>query len=95
MMKKKTDEQVTQSEKPVNNVFAVPDAIWGKIKTMKLDMFALPNQTVENHATPLQVEPTKLYLTVRSTAAFAELAKVLEQEYVVEQVGKWVTVAKK
>jgi hypothetical protein len=55
-------------------------------------MFALPNQTIEMHCKPVSVEPTKLYLVVRSTATLPALEAAIAPTYQVEQADKFVIV---
>lgn len=49
------------------------EKIWDEIKDLPIEMFAIPNQVVSQHCNPFQVEPTRLYLTIRSSATLPSL----------------------
>lgn len=79
---------------PMVPVAAVPEAekIWNEIKDKEIEMFALPNQTVSQHCTPFPVEPSKLYLTIRSSAVLPSLEAACGSGYVVEMADRFVIV---
>jgi hypothetical protein len=66
------------------------EGIWDEIRFLPIQMFGLPNQIVELHCTPLPVEPSHLYLTIRSSAALPSLESALT-----EYTDKMEMVAKK
>jgi hypothetical protein len=66
------------------------EGIWDEIRFLPIQMFGLPNQMVEQHCTPLPVEPSHLYLTIRSSAALPSLESALT-----EYTDKMELVAKK
>ncbi len=66
------------------------EGIWDEIRYLTIQMFGLPNQIVELHCTPLPVEPSHLYLTIRSSAALPSLEAALA-----EYTDKMELVAKK
>lgn len=74
--------------KKVNKEQNNADLIWEEIKNLPIDMFALPNQTVMNHCTPITVEPSKLYLLVRSTATLPALEATLQSYEKMLNIGK-------
>lgn len=56
--------------------------IWNEIANLPIEMFALPNQVVAQHATPFpfHVDPSRLLLQVRSTSVLPALEAALEAE---------------
>lgn len=71
------------------------DKIWEEIKGIQLDLFSLPDQTVEKHCKPATIDPGKLYLTISASAVFPALDEVLKDKFEIEQVGKWYVVSRK
>lgn len=55
--------------------------LWDRIKDIPMDIFALPNQTVKDHAKREErmdtVFPNDLYLVLRSAAAYPALEEAL------------------
>ena len=78
------DSQQTESEK-----------IWDEIRNLPIQMFGLPNQTVAQHAVPFPIEPSKLYLTIRSSATLPSLEVAVGDKFTVEQADRFVIVARK
>jgi hypothetical protein len=71
------------------------EKIWEEIKMRPISMFALPNQTVIDHCTPYpQIDPAKLYLTVRSTATLPSLEAAVGGGFAVELADKFVVVSR-
>lgn len=68
--------------------------IWEEIKNKPISMFGLPGQFVELHCTPVTVEPSKLYLTIRSQAVLPSLEAALGSAFSVEMADKFVIVAR-
>ena len=68
--------------------------IWEQIKEKPVNMYALPNQKVEDYCKPAMVEPSKCYLTLTSTASalLPALEETLGKTYTVELVGKYIAV---
>jgi hypothetical protein len=64
--------------------------LWEKIKDIPIDIFALPNQTVGNHAKREEgmdaVFPNDIYLTLRSAAAYPALEEALGSSYARNQI---------
>lgn len=53
------------------------ELIWEEIKDLPIAMFALPNQTIKQHVSRLEVPGTKLLLRLTSTAALPALEEAL------------------
>jgi hypothetical protein len=66
--------------------------MWEEIKNLPIQMFGLPGQTVAMHATPVAIEPSRLYLTIRSSATLPSLEEAIKGRYNVELVDKFVVV---
>lgn len=71
------------------------EKIWDEIRNLPIQMFGLPNQTVAQHAVPFPIEPTKLYLTIRSSATLPSLEVAVGNGFTVEQADRFVVVARK
>jgi len=68
--------------------------IWKEIKDKSIDMFALPEQTVQMHCHPMFVEPEKLFLTLNSSAVLPSLEAALGKKYSVELNDKYTIVSR-
>jgi hypothetical protein len=68
--------------------------IWDEIKEKTIEMFALPDQKVLDHCTPVNIEPSKLYLRTKSSAVLPSLEVSCGKNFTVELVDKYVTVAR-
>lgn len=82
-----------QAAQPVGPTEA--EKIWDEIKNLPIQMFGLPNQFVSQHAVPFPIEPTKLYLTIRSSATLPSLEVAVGDKFTVEQADRFVVVARK
>ena len=55
--------------------------LWDKIKDLPMDIFALPNQTIKDHAKHEEgmddMFPNAIFLTLNSTAAYPALEEAL------------------
>lgn len=71
------------------------EKIWQEVKNVQLDLFALPNQTIEKYCTPQYVEPSKLYVTVSTGAVGPALEDALVKTYIVEYAGKFIVISRK
>ena len=69
--------------------------IWDEIKDLTLDLYSLPNQIVSSYFTPFMIEPSRLYLTMKASAALAALEEELAGRFTVEMVDKFIVVARK
>lgn len=68
------------------------EKIWEEIKNLPIAMFGLPDQFVLQHCTPVPVEPSALYVTIRSTAALPSLEAAIHPAYTVELADKFVII---
>lgn len=68
------------------------DKIWLAIKDLSIQMFALPDQTVEMHCAPVTVEPSKLYVVIRSSATLPSLEAAVAPRFQVEQADKFIII---
>lgn len=78
-----TTPSVTEAEK-----------IWAEIRYRPIEMFALPNQVVEQHCVPVLADPTKLFLSIRSTAVLPSLEASCK-DFVVELADKFVIISRR
>lgn len=69
--------------------------LWDEIKVKKIDMFALPNQTVEMHCEPVVVDPTRLFLKPKSNAVLPSLEAALGDSFSIELAKHYLIVTKK
>lgn len=72
----------------------IAEKLWSEIKAKYIDLFGLPNQVIEMHASPITVEPTKLYLMIKSSAVLPALEMALAPSYKVEQLDRYVVISK-
>lgn len=84
---------------PVQVLAPVPvktdaERIWEEIKDLPIQMFGLPGQLVSMHCTPVPIEPTRLYVTIRSSATLPSLEAAVAGRFNVEQADKWVIVTR-
>jgi len=68
--------------------------MWNEIKDLPIQMFGLPGQIVAMHATPIWIEPSKLYLTIRSSATLPSLEESIKGRFNVELIDKFVVVTR-
>lgn len=68
------------------------EKIWEEVKYRSIQMFGLPGQTVEQHCTFVTVEPSHLYVTIRSSATLPSLEAAVAPEFTVELADKFVIV---
>ena len=80
---------------PVQSVSTEAERIWNEIKNRPIEMFGLPDQFVFQHATFVNVEPSALYVTIRSTATLPSLEVAVGPDFLVEMVDKFVVVKRK
>lgn len=82
---------------PVQPVMPAPvkseaEKMWTEIRNLPIQMFGLPAQTVAQHCTFVPVEPTRLYVTIRSTAALPSLEAAIAPFFTVELADKYVII---
>lgn len=66
--------------------------IWDQVRMRPIQMFGLPGQTVEQHCTFVTVEPSALYVTIRSSATLPSLEAAVAPDFTVELADKFVIV---
>ena len=99
---KKTAKKVKKVEAPVAPpVVVAPPAppvkteaekIWDEIKNRPILMFGLPDQYVLQHATFVTIEPSALYVTIRSSATLPSLESAVAPDFTVELADKFVII---
>lgn len=56
------------------------DVLWSKIKSLPLNLFGLPNQTVEDHVKKVDVgDPDAVFLNLKATGVLPVLEETLKQ----------------
>lgn len=94
----KETKPTTQAERDAKQIEAmkgtVAGEIWDEINGKNIEMFALPNQVVSMHVHPVFIDPSKLYLTLNSTAVLPSLESAIGNKYTVELADKFVVVAR-
>ena len=68
------------------------EKIWDEIKGLPIAMFGLPNQVVAQHCVVATVEPSQLYLLLKSSAVLPSLEASIAPKFTVELLGKYVAV---
>jgi hypothetical protein len=68
------------------------ETTWEQIKNLPVQLFGLPNQTVSTISTPAQVEPSKLYLTIRASAALPAIEAAIAPTFEVKVADKYLVV---
>jgi len=82
----------TQSHLPRSEA----DVIWDTIKNIEIHLFSLPQQFVHTHATPVTVDPSKLYVTLKASAALPAIEEyVAPFGFTISQVDKFVIIERK
>ena len=85
---------VVVPQAPPVQVKTEAEKIWEEIQHKPIEMFALQNQFIYQHCTPVAVEPSKLYLTIRSTATLPSLEAAIGTGFTVELADKFVIIAR-
>lgn len=70
----------------------VAGGIWEDIKNLRIDMFTLPNQVVSLHCRPVNVDPSKLYVVIKTSSVLPALESAIGAKFKVELVDRFVTV---
>ncbi len=83
---------MSETKEKTNKTIA--DKLWEEIKDKKVEMFALPNQTVSMYCQPVNINPSKLYLTYKASSLIASIEETLGPSFKVEHVGNYITVSK-
>ncbi|MDP2683528.1 MAG: hypothetical protein Q8P20_00575 [bacterium] len=63
------------------------DLIWEELRNLPIEMFALPNQRVEDHILRVKGVPGKLYVKARSSAVLPALEILLNGQKAIEKEG--------
>jgi hypothetical protein len=69
----------------LKNPKSAADEIWEEIRNLPIEMFALPNQRVEDHLVRMQVTPNELYLKPKSSSALPAFEAMLKGQVVLIQ----------
>lgn len=79
-----------------NNVELSGEAllIWNEIRQVDLNLFALPGQILENHATVIPFSDKELYLILKSTAVLPALEQVLGSKFSVQQTDRYTIISR-
>ncbi|HEY5267967.1 MAG TPA: hypothetical protein VII94_02440 [Candidatus Saccharimonadales bacterium] len=77
---------------PVAPVPTIAEQMWSEIRNLPIQMFGLPNQTVEQHCSFYAVDPNQLFLTIRSSATLPSLESAITPRFVVELVDRFIVV---
>jgi len=97
-MEKKLEKLETEKEleklEVKKKVMTTAELIWEEIKDKKIDLFALPEQKVNNYCLPVKIDPSKCYLQFKVGALLPALEVALGSKYLVELNNKYITVAR-
>lgn len=85
-------EKTEKTEKKTETKTAA-DKIWDDIKGLRIEMFALPNQQVQHYCKPVQVDPSKLFLTVTAGSVLPSLEAAVSPKYTVEKQDRFLVVS--
>lgn len=86
---------MSEKNKEHNAEETVAEKLWNEIKNKNIDMFALPNQVVEQYCKPVNIEPSKLYLLTSASSVLPSLEVALGPKFTVERLDKYLVVSKK
>ncbi len=68
------------------------EKIWDEIKNRAIMMFGLPDQYVFQHTTFVSIEPSALYVTIRSSATLPSLEAAVAPDFTVDLADKFVII---
>lgn len=95
MTEKKKTADLTAEVAEVKAVLKTEaEKIWNEIRNLNVDLFALPNQKVNDHCEPVQVEPNKLFLLATASAFLPALESSLGTKFLVEKLDKFIVVSR-
>jgi hypothetical protein len=102
---KKTDKKNKSTKKTVEAPVAVPapvvaqppvkteaEKIWEEIQNRTIYMFGLPGQIISQHCNVVPVEPSSLYVVIRSSATLPSLETAVSPDFTVELADKFVII---
>lgn len=73
----------------------VGEQIWEEIKNIKISMFALPSQTIDNYCKMIPIEPSKCYVTYTVSSFLPALEEAVGSAYTCELVEKYIVISRK
>lgn len=79
----------------VNTNLTEADKIWETVKDVKLEMFALPNQTLSMYCVKKEASPDKLFLEYKISSVIPAVEAVLSSKYNVEVQDKYLVLSNK
>jgi hypothetical protein len=84
-----------EQDKPVDKkpTKTQADKIWDQIKEVRIAMYSLPNQKVEDFCEPIKIEPTKLYLQSKAGALLPALEEALSGKFIVDRMERYLVVS--
>lgn len=72
------------------------EQIWEEIKGLPIEMFALPDQTVEQYCSPQPlIDPSRLYVLLRTSSVLPSLEESVKKGFTVEMADKWAIVTRR
>lgn len=78
------------------DVLTQAQRIWQQVKGIDIKMYALPHQTLEQHVDVVEVEPSKLYLVLKSSSVLQGIEDyVLPLGYKLSQVSRFTVLEQK
>ena len=82
-MKTKQVEVTTKSPDPTpeEQLQGKAKVLWAKIKNLKVEMFALPEQYVNKYCAPLPIVEDQLYLSYKVTSFLPSLEEAIKKSY--------------
>ncbi len=91
--------EVNQKEEPQKvekKVRTDSEKLWSSMRNKKIDMFCLPEQTVEMHCENANISPTELYLKPKTPAVLPALEITFPNlEFEATHGNKYILVMKK
>jgi hypothetical protein len=73
------------------------DKIWAEIRHKPVDMFALPNQTVESYCEQAKIDPNRCFLLYKKSASaiIPALENSIAKDFTIEVMDKYIIVARR
>lgn len=84
-------------EKPTPKEPTKADLMWDQLKSVDLNMFGIPNQTIEKYCQPIPANPNELTLKMReakknATGVVSVMSQVLAPKYEVDLNDRYIVV---
>lgn len=71
------------------------DRMWDEVANLKVDVYGLPNQRVQDHVARMNIPSPKLFLKLKSAAVLPALEEAFGKKFAVElNEGGYVTVSR-